>query len=117
MKVKVYLPDDVPNGYKYGTITNDYVELFNKSTFQNETATYYRIYYNYNGGVVQTGTRTFSNYNPTTYSELPVSRDILDYPKADTLVIIVFIFVLGFIWLSNLFTSIVKKGGLFGGLI
>lgn len=59
MKVKVYLPEDVPDGFKYGVITNDYVELFNKSSFQGETATYYRIYYNYNGGVVQTGTRSF----------------------------------------------------------
>lgn len=117
MKVKVYLPEDVPDGFKYGTITNDYVELFNKSSFQGETATFYRIYYNYNGGVVQTGTRSFSSYSPTYYSEIPVSRDILDYPKADSLVIMVFIFVIGFIWLTNLFTSIIKKGGLFGGLI
>lgn len=34
MKVKVYLPEDVPDGFKYGVITNDYVELFNKSSFK-----------------------------------------------------------------------------------
>ena len=117
MNVKVYLPEEVPEGYKYGTITSDYVELFNKSSFQGETATYYRIYYNYNGGVVQTGTRSFSSYSPTYYSEVPVSRDIFDYPCIDKVFLICFIIVLGLIWLTNLFTSIVRKGGLFGGLI
>ena len=117
MQTKIYLSDEIPDGYIYGQVTNDYIDLFNKSTFQGETATFYRIYYHYNGGLVQSGTRTFSSYSPTTFGQLPVSRDIFDYPCFDSCVLIVFIITLALIWLTNLFTSIVRKGGGFSGLL
>lgn len=117
MQTKIYLSDDIPDGYIYGQVTTDYIDLFNKPTFQGETATFYRIYYHYNGGLVQVGQRTFSSYSPTYFNELPVSRDIFDYPRFDACVLIVFIITLGLIWLTNLFTSIVRKGGLFSGLL
>ena len=44
MSDKVYVPDEVPSNFKYGEITRDYVDLYPKSSFRDETTDYYRIY-------------------------------------------------------------------------
>ena len=43
MADKVYVPDEVPSNFIYGEITRDYVDLYPKSSFYNETTDYYRI--------------------------------------------------------------------------
>lgn len=116
MSDKIYIGDEIPDGYIYGNITDTYIELFNKPTFQNETATCYRIYYRYSDNLVVETTRTFSNYNSTTYPEVPVSRDVFDRPHFANIVVIVFCLSLFGVWLVNLVTSIIKRGGLLGGL-
>lgn len=117
MADKVYLPDSIPENYKYGEITRDYIDIYNKSSFQNETATYYRIYYNYSSGLVQQRTRTFTSYNATTFFELPVSREVFDRPDfCNILTCVFFVAILGVV-LFNIFTSFVRKGGLFSDLL
>lgn len=37
---------DIPTTYKYAQFSNDYITLYDKSSFRNETANFYRIYYN-----------------------------------------------------------------------
>lgn len=115
MSDKIFLPSEIPEGYIYGEVTRDYVDLYNKSDFRNETTTYYRIYYNYSSGLVVPYTRTFGNYT-TSYSSLPVSRDFFDRPDFFSIVIIVFIIAIFGLWLTNIVTSAVRKGGLLGGL-
>ena len=116
MSDKIYIPDTVPDGYIYGSINNYYVDLFNKPSFQNETATYYRIYYSYSDGLVTSNTRSFSNYNPTTFEQLPVSRSVFDRPDFINIVGVTLLFAFCGIWLFNLITSFIRKGGLLGGL-
>lgn len=116
MSDKIYIPDSVPDGFVYGTINNYYVDLFNKPSFQQETATYYRIYYSYSSGLVTTNTRTFTGYNPTTYEQLPVSRSVFDRPDFFNILTITLLLTVCGIWLFNLITSFIRKGGLFGGL-
>lgn len=116
MSDKIFLPDTIPSGYIYGNITGDYVELYNKPSFQNETATFYRIYYNYSSGLVVSGTRTFGVYSPTTYEVLPISRDVMDRPDYFNILFVTLAFTLCGLWLFNLMTSLVRKGGVFGGL-
>ena len=65
MSDKIYVPDEVPSNFKYGEITRDYVDLYPKSSFYDETTDYYRIYYNYSSGIVQKKQRTFSSVSYT----------------------------------------------------
>lgn len=117
MSDKIYVPEEIPSNYVYGEITRDYVDLYNKRSFQNETATYYRIYYNYSSGLVQERTRTFSSYNLTTFAELPTSREVFDRPDfANILSCVFFVCIFG-ILLFNVITSFVRKGGLFNDLL
>lgn len=116
MSDKIYIPDGVPDGYIYGSISNYYVDLFNKQSFQNETATYYRVYYGYSSGLVSQYTRSFSGYNPTTYEQLPVSRSVFDRPDFINILTITLLLTVCGLWLVNLITSFIRKGGVFGGL-
>lgn len=117
MSDKVYLPASVPEGFVYGEITRDYVDVYNKRSFQNETATYYRIYYNYSSGLIQERTRTFSSYNATTFAELPTSREVFDRPDFVNILSCVFFVCIFAILLFNIITSFVRKGGLFSDLL
>lgn len=116
MSDKIYVPDSIPHGYVYGEITRDYIDLYNKSSFRDETATYYRIYYNYSSGLVQERTRTFSSYN-TTFGELPTSREVFDRPDfCNILSCVFFVCIFGFL-LFNIITSFVRRGGLLSDLL
>lgn len=116
MSDKIYVPDCIPQDYVYGEITRDYVDLYNKSSFRDETATYYRIYYNYSSGLVQERKRTFSSFN-TTFSELPTSREVFDRPDFCNILSCVFFVCIFGILLFNIITSFVRKGGLFNDLV
>lgn len=116
MSDKIYIPDSVPDGFIYGTINNYYVDLFNKRQFQNETAPYYRIYYGYSSGLVGEYTRSFSSYSPTVFEELPVSRSVFDRPDFINILTITLLITVCGLWLFNLITSFIRKGGVFGGL-
>ena len=117
MSDKVYIPSSVPDGFIYGQYSNDYITLYNKPDAQNETLTYYRIYYKYSSGLVTTGTTTFSNYNRTYFDSIPVSRDVFDRPDFVNIVVLVFIVSVFGIWLINLITSFIRKGGVLSGLV
>lgn len=90
---KIYVNSDViPSDYVYGEITDNYITLYNKPSFQNETATYYRIYYKYSSDLVVSGTQTFGQYYTTTFSELPISHDVQDRPDFVNCLVIILIF-------------------------
>lgn len=116
MSDKIYVPDSIPQDYVYGEITRDYVDLYNKSSFRDETVIYYRIYYNYSSGLVQERTRTFSSYK-TTFAELPTSREVFDRPDFCNILSCVFFVCIFGILLFNIITCFVRKGGLFNDLL
>lgn len=117
MSDKVYVPDEVPSNFKFGEITRDYVDLYPKSSFYNETTDYYRIYYNYSSGIVQKKQRTFSSYSTTYYDILPTSREVFDRPDFCNILSCVFFVTIFGIMLFNIITSFVRKGGLFNDLL
>lgn len=108
MSDKVYITDEIPDGYVYGEVTDDYVILYNQKSFRNETADYYKIYFNYSSGLVTHGTKYFGNYT-TTFDDIDVSRDILDRPDFFNILGITIVFTLCGIWLLNLITSFIKR--------
>lgn len=107
---------DIPSSYKYAQFSNDYVTLYDKPSFRNETATYYRIYFNTNGFFYSSGTQTFGN-TTSYYTEVPVSNSVLYREDFGTICSVSFFMIFGIVFLVNIVTSMFKKGGLLGGLL
>lgn len=116
MADKIYVPEEIPSNYVYGEVTNNYVDLYPKASFINETTDYYRIYYNYSSGLFQKKSRTFGSYT-TYYDILPVSREVFDRPDFVNILSCVFFVCIFGILLFNIITSFVRKGGLFNDLL
>lgn len=116
MADKIYVPEEIPSNYVYGEVTNNYVDLYPKSSFVNETTDYYRIYYNYSSGLFQKKSRTFGSY-ATYYDTLPVSREVFDRPDFVNILSCVFFVCIFGVLLFNIITSFVRKGGLFNDLL
>lgn len=117
MRDKFYVDKDIPEEYKFMDFHDEYVDLYNKSSFRDETTQVYRIYHCISPNTYYTYSKTFSNYNTTTYQEYPRTSEITyrqDFPQIMTMV---FIFCIFFVFLINIVTSIFKKGGVFSGLL
>lgn len=108
---------DIPSDYHYAVFSSDYITLYNQPSAQNQTLHYYRLYDSSLGYYYSQGDQSFGQYNRTYFTDVPVSNDWLYRHDLDSIFICVFICVLFFIFLFNIMTSCVKKGGLFGGLL
>ena len=117
MADKIFVPEEIPKNYIYGEVTDDYVDLYPKASFTNETTDYYRIYYNYSAGLVQKKSRTFGNYYVTTFDVLPTTREVFDRPDFSNILSCVFFVTIFGILLFNIITSFVRKGGIFNDLL
>ena len=112
----IYRPEGIPSDYNFCDINNDYIDFYNKGSFRDETAIYYRVYNNY-PGLYETLTRNFGNYNLYTFQEYKCSSDFVyrtDFPE---IMFCSVTFIIIFLFLFNLITSIIKKGGIFHGLL
>ena len=107
---------DIPSEYKYAQFSSDYITLYNKPQGYNETLPYYRIY-DKEGFFYSEGTQTFSQYNTTTFTEIPVSNNWMYRQDIDKIFLVCFIIFFMFIFTFNIVTSVFKKGGVFGGLL
>ena len=116
MSDKVYVPEEIPSNYIYGEITRDYVDLYPKANFSDETTDYYRIYYNYSSGLVQKKSRDFGYYT-THFDVLPTTREVFDRPDFCNILSCVFFVCIFGILLFNIITSFVRKVGLFNDLL
>ena len=117
MRDKLYVDKDIPEEYKYMDFHEEYVDLYNKSSFRDEITQVYRIYHCISPNTYYTYNRTFGSYSTTTFAEYPRTSEITyrqDFPQICN---IVFIFSIFFIFLINIITSIFKKGGVFSGLL
>lgn len=113
---KLYV-GDIPLDYKYAVFSNGYITLYNQPSAHNETLNYYRIYTSNNGFYYSTGSQNFGSYNTTTFQPVEVTDNYLYRTDIDGIVLISFIFCIFGIFLINIITSTVKKGGVFGGLL
>lgn len=110
---------DIPSDYHFAEFNNNYIDLYNTDVIlPNHSYTYYRVYlydnsFYYDVNTLQTGSWT-NQYNLTyvqTSSSTVYRRDF------DSICFITFCFVLLGIFLLNLITSIIRKGGVLGGLL
>lgn len=117
MSDKLYLPTSIPDGYNYAVYSNGYITLYNQPSAQNETLTYYRIWYGYSDGLVSSGQTSFSSYSRTYFDYINTSRDVFDRPDFVNICTITFILCFFGVWLFNVMTSFFRKGGVLSGLI
>lgn len=107
---------DIPSDYHYAIFNNGYIDLYNTNVLHNGTYTRYRIYTNAGGFFYSVDNVNVGQYT-TTYttnintSDKPVYR--FDFVDIMTMTLIFAVFG---VWLFNIITSLIRKGGLLGGL-
>lgn len=108
---------DIPNTYKYAVFNNNYIDLYNEPILHNNTYDYYRIYTNYDYFLYSKNSATYSNYQTQYTTELKITDNPCYRKDFAQICIILFIIVFFAIFLLNIITSSVKRGGVLGGLI
>ena len=102
---------DIPTDYHFARFSSNYIDLFNN----NQTYTYYRIYMYDNLFEYDVMSQKGGYYNET-LQDVKVSQNQV-YRRDFGDVCIIVALMVGFgVWLLNLMTSIIRKGGVLGGL-
>ena len=114
---KLYI-GDIPSDFHYAEFNNNYIDLYNVPFLQaNRDYTYYRIFLYDNTFLYQKLEESTGNYYYNKDLENVVVTDNVMYRRdIDSILIITLSFAVVGIWLINLVTSFVKKGGVLGGL-
>lgn len=110
---------DIPSQYKYAQFGSNYIDLYNSSVLQpNHTYTYYRVYLYDNIFIYDIGVNVRGNYsNSITLRELNTTDNFRYRRDFSDICLTVFMYILLFVFLINIVTSSIKKGGLLGGLL
>lgn len=113
-----YLPNDIAEDYKYLVPSGDYYDLYDTDTLSaNTNYRFYRFYKSVAQDYYLTEDITPTNSVDLDCIEIMPTHDYVYRNDYKDIVNIVFVYVIGFIFLLNIFTSIIKKGGVLGGLI
>lgn len=113
----VFYTADIPSDYKYADFHEYYVDFYNTRSPRNGNYTYYRFYFNVSPGTYIQGEREFGNYNSYYFEEYPTSSDWWTRSDVDSILVVVLILSLFFVFLVNFVTSITHKGGVLGGFL
>lgn len=114
---KVYIGNNIPTEYHFALFGNGYIDLYNTDNLRNGTYDYYRIYTNCNGFYYKHDSQYYGlTSNPVT-TIVGVTDQVCYRPDFPNIMIMTFILVLFGVWLVNLMTSMIRKGGVLGGLL
>lgn len=106
---------DIPSEYHYAIFNSNYVDFYNVPFLNANTSyNYYRVYLNNEYFYYDFFTR--NTYQETQLVDVKVSNNVAYRKDFDSIVVLVFIFAIFGVWLFNLLTSAIRKGGLLGGL-
>ena len=118
MAKKIYVPEEIPEEFQYmGNITSTYFDLYDKSNIQGTSGTYYRIYYAFEPDYWQSYSYQSSQYTSTNYQTIERTDSFLARPDNYKIITCGFCIIFLIIFLINIMTSIIKKGGVLGGLL
>lgn len=112
----VLFTGDIPSNYHFARYGSNYIDLYDRQTLSNGTYTYYRVYLYDNFFTYDIGSTTVSNYNTITCRNIETSSDFMYRRDIDSIFVCVLIFAIFFVFLANIFTSIIKRGGVLSGL-
>lgn len=107
---------DIPSEYHYARFFNGYIDLYNTPDLVNKTVTKYRIYTNVDGFYYDVSEETF-NYYDYTATNINVTDNICYRTDFANICSVTFIIVVFGVFLFNLISSAIRKGGLLGGLL
>ena len=107
---------DIPKSYHYATFGNGYIDLYDTPTLHNNIYTCYRVYTNSNGFFYDIRQVNVGQMTTTYTTSINVSDNLcyrFDFPN---ILFMTLAFTFIGVWLFNLFTSLIRKGGVLGGL-
>lgn len=110
---------EIPDSYCYAIFNNGYIDLYNTDRLQpNNTYQYYRVYLYDNTFLYTMGENVRGQYTQVQYlQEIPVTSDVVYRRDFPMIILTCFIYLIIGLWVFNFMTSIIKKGGLFNGLL
>lgn len=107
---------NIPTEFHFARFGSNYIDLFNTNQLvNNQTYTYYRIYMYDNLFEYDVRSQQGGYYNET-LQDVSVSQSKVYRRDFGDICIIVALMVGFGIWLLNLMTSLIRKGGVLGGL-
>lgn len=109
---------DIPEEYHYAVFNDNSIDLYNTSELiNNQTYNFYRIYTNYNECFFYEYKKNIPYINSNQeLVELQVTSDYKYRPDIDKICITTGSVILIILLCLNLMTSLIRKGGILGGL-
>lgn len=114
--MKIYCSSDIPSDYIYlGNFTDTYFDLYNTNNPQGQTVDYYRVYYSYDDTQYLIRSQSYSNYQSYDFPIIERTDSMFSSYNNLKIFSISFIIIFSIIFISNIVTSIFKRGGVFSG--
>lgn len=108
---------DIPQEFHYAIFNNGYIDLYNTGVLHNNTYTRYRVYTNCDGFFYSVDSVNVGSFTTTYTTDIKTSNELVYRQDFDSIVVVTFIIALFGVWLLNLITSLIRKGGVLGGLL
>lgn len=108
---------EIPQDFQYAIFNNGYIDLYNTEILHNDTYQSYRIFTNNNGFYYEPRTVTIGQYTTTYTRQIDVSNNPVYRQDFPSILFMTLVFSVFGIWLFNIITSVIRKGGLLGGLL
>ena len=112
---KLYI-GDIPREFHFAQFNNGYIDLYNTQELSGDNHEYYRIFTNCGGFYYSRGYRNFG-YISQQAQNIDVTNDVIYRNDFPNILLMTFIITIFGIFLFNIITSLIRKGGLFGGLL
>lgn len=115
---KLYIPESIPYDYKYITnITNTYFDIYKVSNTAGTSGTFYRVYYGLDEDIFQQNSYNHSNYSGYNTIQIDRTNDILARKDISNICITSFSVIFLILFLFNILSSILRKGGVLGDIL
>lgn len=109
---------DIPSEYHYASFSNNYIDLYNvQYLLPNQEYDFYRIYMYDNQFMYSHLSTTTGYYTNTTNTIIETTDNVMYRRDIDSIFLVTFIVVLLAVFLINIVTSAIRRGGILGGLI
>lgn len=109
---------DIPEEYHFAKYNQYYIDLYNTDTLSpGNTYNFYRVYLYNNYFSYQELHRSISNYSSDYATSINVSNNFWYRADLGQICCISLFICMVFLFLTNLFTSIIRKNGILSGLL
>lgn len=113
---KLYI-GDIPTQYHFARFGNGYIDLYNTNVLHNGTYDFYRVYTNNNGFYYSFNSANYNAFVTEYANPIEVTDNVCYRTDFDSILTITLIISVFAIFLFNIITSLINKGGLLGGLL